>query len=72
MKNALFPLALATITAGTAAAQTPSPEGAVLYFVGLQDGASVTGPVTVVFGMRGMGVAPADIQRDNTGHHHLS
>lgn len=71
MKNALFALALAAITAGTAAAQTPSPEGAVLYFVGLQDGATVTGPVTVVFGMRGMGVAPADIQRDNTGHHHL-
>jgi hypothetical protein len=53
------------------AQETPSPEGARLYFVGLEDGATVTGPVTVVFGLSGMGVAPAEVMRDNTGHHHL-
>lgn len=53
------------------AQETPSPEGAKLYFVGLEDGATVTSPVTVVFGLSGMGVAPAEVQRDNTGHHHL-
>jgi hypothetical protein len=71
MKNALFAVALSALVAGSAAAQTPAPEGAELYFVGLEDGATVTSPVTIVFGLRGMGVAPADIQRDNTGHHHL-
>jgi hypothetical protein len=71
MKNALFAVALSALVAGSAAAQTPAPDGAELYFVGLEDGATVTSPVTIVFGLRGMGVAPADIQRDNTGHHHL-
>jgi len=27
--------------------------------------------VTIVFGLKGMGVAPAGIEKDNTGHHHL-
>ena len=50
---------------------TPSPEGAELYFIGLEDGATVSAPVTVHFGLRGMGVAPAEIEREGTGHHHL-
>jgi len=36
-----------------------------------KDGAKVSGPVTVVFGLKGMGIAPAGIKFDNTGHHHL-
>ena len=36
-----------------------------------KDGAKVKGPVTVVFGLKGMGIAPAGIKFDNTGHHHL-
>ena len=31
----------------------------------------VTSPVTVRFGLKGMGIAPAGIEFDNTGHHHL-
>ncbi|MDX1454087.1 MAG: DUF4399 domain-containing protein [Gammaproteobacteria bacterium] len=42
-----------------------------LYFVSPADGAVVSGPVKVIFGLRGMGVAPAGVARDNTGHHHL-
>ena len=53
------------------AGETPSPEGAKVYFIGLEDGASVPSPVTVRFGLSGMGVAPAGIQQENTGHHHL-
>ncbi|MFN3537929.1 MAG: DUF4399 domain-containing protein [Brevundimonas sp.] len=53
------------------AQETPSPEGARLYFVGLEDGAKVASPLTVVFGLSGMGVAPAEVERANTGHHHL-
>ena len=29
------------------------------------------GPVTVRFGLKGMGIAPAGVKFDNTGHHHL-
>lgn len=42
-----------------------------LYFVSPDDGAVVTGPVHVVFGLRGLGIAPAGVDRPNTGHHHL-
>ena len=34
-------------------------------------GSTVSGPVKVVFGLKGMGVAPAGTDLDNTGHHHL-
>ena len=42
-----------------------------LYFVEPKDGATVNGPVKIVFGLTGMGVAPAGIDFPNTGHHHL-
>jgi hypothetical protein len=50
---------------------TPSSEGAELYFIGLENGATVSAPVTVRFGLRGMGIAPAEVEREGTGHHHL-
>ena len=51
---------------------TPSPAGARVYFVSPANGAEVTGPVKVVFGLApAMGVAPAGTQQKNTGHHHL-
>jgi hypothetical protein len=52
-------------------AREPSPPGAEVYIIAPKDGATVNGPVTVVFGLKGMGVAPAGIKMDNTGHHHL-
>ena len=58
-------------TAGIALAREPSPAGAEVYIVSPKDGAKVKGPVTVVFGLKGMGIAPAGIKFDNTGHHHL-
>jgi hypothetical protein len=64
--------AVAALAAAPVFAQsTPSPEGAEVYFIGLEDGATVTSPVTIHFGLRGMGVAPAGVDRENTGHHHL-
>lgn len=53
------------------AQDTPAPEGAMVYFVNLEDGAKVSSPVTVIFGLSGMGVAPAGTEKENTGHHHL-
>jgi len=50
---------------------TPAPENATVYFIGLEDGDTVSSPVTVVFGLAGMGVAPAGTEKENTGHHHL-
>jgi len=50
---------------------TSSPPGARAYIVQPTDGATVTSPVTVVFGLEGFGVAPAGVDRANTGHHHL-
>ncbi len=56
---------------GVAGAREPSPAGAEVYIVSPKDGAKIKGTVTVVFGLKGMGVAPAGIKFDNTGHHHL-
>jgi len=50
---------------------SPSPEGAELYFIEPVDAAEVEGTFIVKFGLRGMGVAPAGIEKDATGHHHL-
>jgi len=70
MKHVVFAAAIA-LAAPVFAAETPSPEGASLYFANLEDGATVSSPVTVVFALSGMGVAPAGVEQDNTGHHHL-
>jgi hypothetical protein len=42
-----------------------------LYFISPQDGDTVSGEFKLQFGLRGMGVAPAGVDADNTGHHHL-
>jgi len=73
MKYALAAvLAVAVATVGVAQVKrTPSPKGAEVYFIAPADGATVSSPVTVKFGLKGMGVAPAGIAFENTGHHHL-
>jgi hypothetical protein len=53
------------------AAQTPSPPGAKVYIINLKDGDTVNSPFLVQFGLSGMGVAPAGVEKPNTGHHHL-
>ncbi|WP_417768282.1 DUF4399 domain-containing protein [Stappia sp.] len=70
------PLAIAVFTLLPAVAladshRTPAPEGASVYFIAPQDGATVASPVTVAFGLSGMGVAPAGVEKEKTGHHHL-
>jgi Domain of unknown function (DUF4399) len=63
----MFSTATATVTQ----AREPAPAGAEVYIVAPKDGSTIKGPVTVVFGLKGMGVAPAGIKFDNSGHHHL-
>jgi Domain of unknown function (DUF4399) len=62
-----------TLLAALAAAQERTAPGAnaEVYFISPSDGAVVQGPVTVRFGLKGMGIAPAGVKFDNTGHHHL-
>jgi hypothetical protein len=63
----------ASVLAAAAFAQDrqPAPAGAEVYFIAPRNGAVVHSPVTVKFGLKGMGVAPAGVKFDNTGHHHL-
>ena len=51
--------------------RTASPAGAEVYIIAPTDGATVKSPVTVRFGLKGMGVAPAGAKFENSGHHHL-
>jgi hypothetical protein len=70
-RNAAFLAACAALVAAPILAREPSPAGAEVYVVSPKDGATVKGPITVVFGLKGMGIAPAGIKLDGTGHHHL-
>lgn len=65
-------LAVSAPATGALAQDRPSaPAGAEVYIISPKNGESVHGPVIVRFGLKGMGVAPAGVQFDNTGHHHL-
>jgi hypothetical protein len=71
--NRVFLVLGITLLAALAAAQerTAPAANAEVYFISPSDGAVVQGPVTVRFGLKGMGIAPAGVKFDNTGHHHL-
>jgi hypothetical protein len=58
-------LSLGALAALAQTARTPATQGAELYIIAPTDNATVTGPVTVRFGL------PAGIQLPDTGHHHL-
>jgi len=42
-----------------------------VYIISPAHGEVVSSPVQVRFGLRGMGVAPAGVDKEHTGHHHL-
>ena len=75
MKELMLMASLAVAGFSVAQAQmpalTPAPANAEVYIIAPTDGATVKAPVTVRFGLKGMGVAPAGIKMDSTGHHHL-
>ena len=71
MRSVCMMVAAALALSVPAYGQSPWPEGAEVYIVAPADGAAVQSPVRVVFGLRGMGVAPAGVDHPNTGHHHL-
>jgi len=51
--------------------RSPSSEGASVGFVNLEDGDVLPPEFKLRFTISGMGIAPAGVQIDNTGHHHL-
>ena len=65
-------LSVFVVHSGSAVAQgASSPQGAQQYVINLNDGDTVASPVLVIFGLKGMGVAPAGVEKENTGHHHI-
>ena len=72
MKYPLLSLAaILALALNAHAGSTPAPEGARVYIVSPRHGEVVTTPFKVVFGLSGMGVAPAGTEKAKTGHHHL-
>jgi hypothetical protein len=57
--------------AGQPIPRTPRPADAKLYIISPKSGETVASPVTIRFGLSGMGVAPAGVATPDTGHHHL-
>jgi len=73
-RSAVWLLLPALMLAAAASAQDyrkKAPQGAKVYIVSPQNGATVKSPVLVRFGLSGMGVAPAGMAKDKTGHHHV-
>jgi hypothetical protein len=51
--------------------RSPSAADAVVFFISPADGETVSNPISVVFGIEGMTVAPAGQDTPHSGHHHL-
>jgi hypothetical protein len=75
MKTIIITLALALTSLSSIAlsneANSTSPANANVYFITPVDGQTVSSNFTVKFGLNGMGVSPAGIEKKNTGHHHI-
>ena len=77
MKRILLAFALTGLASTVMAADAPAlpvtkaPAGAAVYIISPGDGTSVGQQLTVRFGLKGMGVAPAGVAKEHTGHHHL-
>jgi uncharacterized protein DUF4399 len=56
---------------GIARGETAAPPNASVYIISPKDGDAVTNPFKVQFGLSGMGIAPAGVDKPSTGHHHL-
>ncbi len=64
-------MATALLAVPLTAQAAPAPDGAEARIISPKDGATVSSPFVVTFGLSGMGVAPAGVEREHTGHHHL-
>lgn len=77
MKRILLALALTGLSGAALAVDAPglpvtqAPGAAAVYIISPVNGATVGQDVIVRFGLKGMGVAPAGVTKEHTGHHHL-
>ena len=75
MKTFILSLAISLLTVVTQAQgvlpKSKSAEGARAYIISPANGEVVGTSVKIQFGLSGMGVAPAGVKLENTGHHHL-
>jgi hypothetical protein len=67
----LFAAATGVAVAADAPADNFWTAGAKIYIISPKSGAKVTSPVTIKFGHKGLGIAPAGDKTPNTGHFHL-
>ena len=69
----LFPLfvLLPLVALASDSNTTAANDGATVRIISPVDGDELDNPVTVIFGLAGMGVAPAGVDKAGTGHHHL-
>ena len=67
----LAALLLLSLAATAQEYRKKAPEGAGVYIISPQNGATLKSPVRVRFGLSGMGVAPAGVAKEKTGHHHV-
>ena len=65
------PAAAVVVDEAAGLPRTASPPGASVFFITPEDGATVSSPVTIEFGIEGMSVAPAGVNDEHSGHHHL-
>ena len=65
--------AIASETAAEPAAipRTASADGASVFFIMPADGATVSNPISIEFGIAGMDVVKAGDKQPHSGHHHL-
>jgi hypothetical protein len=71
MKRVLYVVAICVgVALGACTQMQPTPANSV-WFVEPKDGAAVTSPFKVVFGIKGMAVEPAGEIKADSGHHHL-
>ena len=70
-KNAFALALVGLLVAPAASAGQPGHHSARVYIISPADGETVQNPVTVRFGLSGMGIAPAGVDKPGTGHHHL-
>jgi hypothetical protein len=67
----LIGFGLATPPVSAAELTSHAPDNAQVYIISPADGETVPETFEVKFGLMGMGIAPAGIEKPNTGHHHL-
>lgn len=70
-KIPFFLYAICLVICIPAYARSPAPEDAKAFIRSPRDGATVTSPFIVQFGVSGMTISPAGEDKANSGHYHL-